>query len=141
MPNAIRYRVLTDVPLTLVFYDGVVDIHHFYEHVKNLGSDPDYNPGYNAISDFGNSSLVVSQQQIKEIAEYFMENRELVAKRKHAFVTRTAEQMAKISLFSIYTRILPVEYSVVSSMEEAYRFIGLNGEHFPTVMNEFELMK
>lgn len=119
MPGEIKYRVLTELPITLVLYVGEINISHLKTHFDHLKNDPIYSPEFNAITDFGSSHLNISQKELKTIAEYLIDQKELLAERKHAFIANTPNQMAITSLFSIYSRLQPVNYNVMGSLSEA----------------------
>lgn len=138
MAGEIRYKILADLPITLVMYVGEIGIPQLQKHIKILGSDSIYNPSYNAITDFGRSNLKINQRELKQVADYFQNNLELVAKRKHAFIVNTPNQMALTSLFSMYSRLLPIEYNVMGSLPEALIYTGFGNNHFDLIKRSFE---
>ncbi len=137
MAGQIYYKVLKDIKLTLICYNGIVDLDIFKDHTIKLGNDPDYDPCFNAITDFGDCEFLVSNQDVKKAVDLLKNSESLIGQRKHAFIFRTARQQVISSLFSMLSGDLPVVFNVVSSLREAKSYIELNPAHYPLVQQEF----
>ena len=141
MTGHIKYKVLKDIGLTLIYYEGLINLKIVKDHLITMGNDPDYDPGHDAITDFGNCEFEINTDDITNVANFLRNAQELLGERKQAFIFRTPKQQAISSLFSMISGDLPVIFDVVSDLRDAKIFVGVQPEHYPVVLSEFNKMK
>ncbi|MBT8267585.1 MAG: hypothetical protein HKO96_10525 [Flavobacteriaceae bacterium] len=137
MTGQVKFKVLPDIKLTLIYYEGMINLPMVKRHLFKMGSHKDYDPSYDAITDFGHSVMEVTTEEIKEAAEFVKNSKPLLGKRKQAFIFRTAEQQVISSLFSMLSGDLPVTFNVVSTLREAKIYVGVKTEHYNKVQQVF----
>lgn len=141
MTGQIYYKVLKDIRLTLIYYEGVIDLNILKDHYISMGSDPDYDPQFNAITDLGSCEFNVTNQDITDAVEFVRNEKSLLGKRKQAFIFRTPKQQAISSIFSMLSGRLPVTFDVVSSLREAKMYVDVSPEDYPLVQQGFNSIK
>ena len=133
MTGQIRFKVLMDIELTLVYYQGIISLPILKEHLQNLGSHEAYDPTFNTISDFDNCVFDVNNNIIQQAADFIRRDKPTLGSRKNALIFRDAKQQSIISLYSLVVGDTPIKYNVVSNFREAAEFIELDPIHYPLV--------
>lgn len=141
MTGQIYYKVMKNIGLTLIYYEGVIDLDVLKEHFLKMGGDPDYSPEFNAITDFGECEFVVTNNDVKNAVEFVRNSKSLLGKRKQAFIFRTPKQQAISSLFSMLSGNLLVTFNVVSSLREAKMYVDVKPDHYKLVQQGFRTIK
>ena len=138
MTGQIKFKVLPDIRLTLIYYNGVINLNLVRHHLIKIAAHEDYDPSYDAITDFGVAQMQVTNEEVKQAAELVKNSKQLLARRKQAFIFRTPEQQVISSLFSMLSGNLPVTFNVVSTLREAKIYVGVKPENYEKVQQGFD---
>ena len=138
MTGQIRFRVLSEIKLTLVYFRVLITLPILKTHLTNLGSYHNYDPTFNTISDFDNCDFDVNNKIIQQAAEFVRTDKKTMGKRKSSLIFRDPKQQSIISLYSLVVGDIPITYNVVSSLREAVEFMELSPDHYQLVVNTFK---
>ncbi|NNK70901.1 MAG: hypothetical protein HKO96_10530 [Flavobacteriaceae bacterium] len=130
MTGNIRFKVLPNIKLTLVYYEGNITLAVLFEHLTRLGSHESYNAEFNTISDFGTCVFEVNNKIIKEAADFVKKDTRTLGKRKNALLFRDPKQQVITSLFSMVVGEILINYNIVPNFRKATEFIELKQKHF-----------
>ena len=141
MSGQILYEVLPEIKVCLILYSGEITLDLVKSHLQKMGSDPQYDPKFDAITDFGESTPIVTNQEIEEVVKFMRSAELVIGERRQAFIFRTAKHQAISSIFSMLASDLPVTFDVVSDLRKAKEYIGLEVKNFKLISDTFLQMK
>ncbi|NNF75401.1 MAG: hypothetical protein HKN00_09470 [Flavobacteriaceae bacterium] len=137
MSNQIRYRILVDIPITLIRVEGILSIEMPKRFLDQICADPDFNPEVNMIYDFTSGEIPFNRSEIEDLSKFFVSHPEYSGNRREVYVVNSPQELAKLSIFSMQTRELPVKFNVVTSIREALGFTGIDPMYFSVINKVF----
>ncbi|NNK72235.1 MAG: hypothetical protein HKO94_03490 [Flavobacteriaceae bacterium] len=138
MAGQIIFKVLPDFKITLVYYRGTIDVQLLKNHLVKMTASENYNPEFNAVTDFGNCDFNITNQELAAVADHIKQASGVLGKRQHAFISRKPKQQVLSSLFSMLMGSVPVGFNEVDSKREAFEFVGVKPKHQKLVRDEFK---
>ena len=126
MTNKVKYRVLPDFKIIIEYFNGAITLNDIIENDKNIVIDKQYNLNYNSIIDFRNAQLMLSQDDISSYINFVITNSQIIGKRKVAFITRTPDHVALLTIYEMLSENLPMTYNIFSTIEASLKWIGVS---------------
>ena len=128
MEAVIRYKLLKEHNLHIVYVEGKVNFFDLLSYMNKLYKDKNYSPDYNVIDDLRNAQLEFSQEDIKKCIKIFEVKSESMTRTnltKFAILTKTPEQVVKAFLYRKYAKNLSVVFEVFSTVFSAIDWLLL----------------
>ena len=141
MPGQVQYRILQEIPVTLVYVNGMASMETPKNFLNEICADPDFNTETDIIFDFTTGTIPFDQNQLAEVSNLFISRSNYHGKRSEVFIVNTAQELANLSIFSIQMRETPMEFNVVSSLREAKEFIGIKPRDYKMVQKAMQSLK
>jgi hypothetical protein len=141
MSNFSRYKVLSNMRLILESYSGDTTVEDLIRQKTAISKEPDYDPTYNIIHDFRESNMLIEIENGKQFLEFLKNSKSIYHKRKVAHLTKTPDQVAKTTLFTLLQDRNSVEFEVFSTELSAFKWIGIDLNNFELIDSYLQEMK
>lgn len=141
MIKKLEYIILTEESLILEFYSGNFNVDELINFKVKIGSDKNYNPNFNVISDIRELEFLFKKREVKKYITFLNENSNHIGYRKTAMVTQTPQQVITSMEFDFNKNTLPINFKVCSSFEAAYNLINLSEDKANLVKSIFLELK
>jgi len=125
MAHYIAYKILPKLRCVVEYYWGELSLRDLLAYQKKVAEDTDYNPSFNIISDFRESTIKGREQDVVKFIDYITTHRPL-AKRQSAVLTHTPNQFVIGQLYTMHLGDLPMNVTVISTVEAALTWVGLS---------------
>ena len=126
MTNKVKHKVFPDFKIIIEYFNGAITLNDIIENDKNIVIDKQYKLNYNSIIDFRNAQLILSQDDISSYLNFVITNSKIIGKRKVAFITRTPDHVALLTIYEMLSENLPMTYNIFSTIEASLKWIGVS---------------
>jgi hypothetical protein len=141
MTKILRYKVIPECKLIVEYFEGQIGLNELIDFQLRQMEDKSCNPGYNDLTDLRNSEFIVQKNDVKKYADFVKQTEIKQGNRKVAIITENPGQTAITMLYSSYTKQLPLNNKVFSTLEAALKWIGIPGNDFLKVENILDKLK
>jgi len=121
-----QYKILPELKIIIEYFSVVTTLYDMIEHRKILIEEINYNPNYNFITDFRDTYLDISDEEVLSYIEFVKKTPKMISKRKAAILTDTPEETAISSLYVLNLHDLPLIVNIFSIMDAAIKWVGLS---------------
>jgi hypothetical protein len=126
MKKSAQYKILPELKIMIEYFSVETTLNDMIEHRKILIKDKDYNPGFNFITDFRDTILACSYDDILSYIEFAKKEPNMLGKRRAAILTETPNQTAISVLYVLNLHDLPFIVEIFSTMDAAIKWVGLS---------------
>ncbi len=122
-----HYEIIPLEGIILQTFIGNVSINDVEELYANVRNDKNFSNQFSMITDFRNSHLKITLEEIKLAASYYKERSKLLGKR--AILVNKSIDTAKLLTFCDYLKP-EIYFSVYSTVDCASSFMGVNLDRY-----------
>ncbi len=126
MEQNLNYQIYPDKKLIVEYYYGSVRLNDLILYQNNVSFDKNYNPSFNVINDYRDAKLVLNESDIVNYINFIKTSPKLNGSRRVAQITNSPDQVVTATLFNLLKKDLPVNVHVVSTLEAAINWVGLD---------------
>lgn len=141
MNPSLKYKILTEIPVIVEYYEGLITLNDLIEFEIREMNDENYSPDLNTITDLRNAKLSALDYEVNEFVNFLKQTKGIVGNRKVAIITNTPDQVAITSLYSMYTKDLPIKNEVFSTIEAAISWLGLPVSLFKLIKDNIDFLE
>lgn len=106
-------------------YSGAVSGEEILASFAEVIGHPDYQPGVKSLMDFREYRHQLSSQDLRDVADFFIEHGETVKGAKAAVVVSQTVSYGLVRMLQAYLETFPVQLEVFFDMEEGERWLGV----------------
>jgi len=140
MAHYIAYKILPKLHCVVEYYCGELGLNDLIEYQKRVAVDEHYDPTFNIISDFRESDIKVKADDVVPFIDFVKKHRP-VAKRQSAVLTDTPYQFVVGELYKMHLGSLPMNVSVISTVDAAIQWVGLSIKQNIVINNTIQELK
>jgi len=141
MKKCIRYKIISDLKLTVEYYRGAINLEDIINFKNTEIIDEKYNPNYNSIGDFRDADFFLDEKQIKEFINYIKNNKKNMGVRKTALLTNTPSQVVTSTLYQLNSDGLPMNLKIFSTLESTLKWIDISKSDYQIIDKAVQNMK
>ncbi len=141
MKKCIRYKIISDLKLTVEYYRGAINLEDIINFKNTEIIDEKYNPNYNSIGDFRDADFFLDEKQIKEFINYIKNNKKNMGVRKTALLTNTPSQVVTSTLYQLNSDGLPMNLKIFSTLESTLKWIDISKSDYQIIDKAVQDMK
>ncbi|RLD81176.1 MAG: hypothetical protein DRJ10_06480 [Bacteroidetes bacterium] len=141
MKKCIRYKIISDLKLTVEYYRGAINLEDIINFKNTEIIDEKYNPNYNSIGDFRDADFFLDEKQIKEFINYIKKNKKNMGVRKTALLTNTPSQVVTSTLYQLNSDGLPMNLKIFSTLESTLKWIDISKSDYQIIDKAVQNMK
>jgi hypothetical protein len=141
MQKFIDYKILPEKNLIIEYFRGVIELQDFFDIKTRESNNPEYKATLNLIVDYTDAVIPVNEALVKQFVEFLRQSSKLFGKRKSAYITSNAFQVVVTTMFEINKQDLPINSKVVSTLEEAVKWVDVPLFEYDQVEKKFEELK
>jgi hypothetical protein len=119
------YIVIPEKKLIIEHFSGEINLGIILKQKYRESIDTKYNRNYNVINDSRNAVFFLNSDDIKNYVDHIRNNEFLNRERNVAFLTKTPNQVVIATLFKELKKELPINVSIVSTLNAALRGVEL----------------
>jgi len=118
-----HYKIIPREGVIVQTLTGKVTMAELDDFFDRFRKDPDYSDQYSFISDFRKADIVLTLEEIKDVAQYYCDHCELQG--KNAILVNKSTDTARILIFKEYLEP-KFFFEVYSTREAASEYIGVD---------------
>ncbi|MGV8946196.1 MAG: hypothetical protein ACOH1N_07185 [Lutibacter sp.] len=110
-------------------------------HRKKVIQDKDFNPNYNFITDFRDTHIDFSLEDVSAYIEFAKNTPKMHGDRRSAILTNTPNQTVFTSLYILEIKDIPSHVEIFSTIDAAIKWVGLSSNKkriIESVINEMK---
>lgn len=111
------YKIITNERLIIEYHSGDISVNEFLESRKIISSVPDYNPYFDLVLDFRDVNMLANEKDIKRFVSFFKGFKQILGKRKSAYLTSKPNQVVITTVFSLDIKDTPVSPMTFSTID------------------------
>jgi hypothetical protein len=140
MAHYIAYKILPKLHCVIEYYSGELRLNDLIEYQKRVAVDEHYDASFNIISDFRESNIQAKTDDVVPFIDFVKKHRP-VAKRQSAVITDTPFQFVVAELYKMHLGSLPMNVSVISTVDAAIQWVGLSINQKMIIENTIQELK
>lgn len=134
------YCILKDENLIVEYHEGVTTLQDLIAFRMQQGTDVNFSPTYNLISDIRNLTFDAAPSDIDAFAAFHKQNPNLIGKRKNAVLTETPDQVVLVTMFDSSHIDLLQSIHIVSTISAAISWVrtGLSVATINSILDDLK---
>lgn len=126
MIKSTQYRILSELKIMVEYFSLETSLKDKIEHRKRVIQDQYFNPNYNFITDFRDTHINFSVDDVSAYIEFATNATKMHGDRRSAILTNTPNQTIFTSLYILEVQNSPSHVEIFSTMDAALRWVGLS---------------
>lgn len=141
MINGSAYQILPEFNIIIDYFFGIISRSDLILHNNDLINDKEFNPDFSIIVDLRDSKLDFSIKEILSYIDFTKATPGMTGKRRTAILTKTPNQVAITSLYTLKMSGLPPVADIFSTPEAAINWLGIPDPDIRLIQETIENIK
>jgi len=133
------YKILPDKKLIIEYYSGEITVEDLIFFKNVIRKEPNYNWGWNTILDFRDCVLLIKNNDLKELVDFFKNNFERPESRNLAVLSANPNEVALSILYSFLVKDSGLDFETYS-FSTTLGIVKLFGENIITEKGLIEII-
>lgn len=142
MIKSTQYKILPELKIMVEYFSLETSLKDKIEHRKIVIQDKYFNPNYNFITDFRDTHIDFSVDDVSAYIEFAKNATKMHGDRRSAILTNTPNQTVFSSLYVLELKNEPTHVEIFSTMDSAIKWVGLSSidiRKIESVINEMKI--
>ena len=141
MIKSVQYKILPELKIMVEYFSLETSLKDKIAHRKILIQDKYFNPNYNFITDFRDTHIDFSLDDVSAYIEFAKNATKMHGDRRSAILTNTPNQTVFSSLYILELKNEPTHVEIFLTMDSAIKWVGLSSidiRKIESVINEMK---
>jgi len=141
MIKSTQYKILPELKIMVEYFSLETSLKDKIEHRKIVIQDKYFNPNYNFITDFRDTHIDFSLDDVSAYIEFAKNATKMHGDRRSAILTNTPNQTVFSSLYILELKNEPTHVEIFLTMDSAIKWVGLSSidiRKIESVINEMK---